>query len=462
LGLLLILTLLFSMLLFYLRQFKQPIYNKPTLLLLVAALLLLFLLLAKLISMIEFAGGSEAGSLISLLAPVPAASMLLSILLDRNTAFLSTCTLSVCMGIIAGGELLFSITALIGGIMGILAATRLYQRFQFIGASLWVAGANAVAVLAWGLIWHKSAAEIGVGVIFGAANGLLSSILAMGLMPFLESAFGVTTSIRLMELSNSNNPLLKRLMMEAPGTYNHSILVGNLAEAAADAIGANTMLVRVASYYHDVGKLKRPQFFIENQRPGDNPHDKLQPALSAMIITSHPVDGGRMLRQARMPQEVIDIVEQHHGDSRLNFFYRRALEQADYPELVEEADFRYQGKKPQTKEAGLVMLADSVQAAVQALNTSDRAVIEERVHEVIQSKIGAEDQLRQCPLTFRDLEQIEQSFLMVLSGMNHLRVSYGNEQDKAIEQALRQSQLAAANAARLPEGQTGETPYKPE
>lgn len=458
LGLLLILTLLFSMLLFYLRQFKQPIYNKPPLLLLVAALLLLFLLLAKLISMIEFGGGSDAGSLISLLAPVPAASMLLSILLDRNTAFLSTCTLSVCMGIIAGGELLFSVTALIGGIMGILAATRLYQRFQFIGASLWVAGANAISVVAWGLIWHKSAALIGVGVIFGAANGLLSSILAMGLMPFLESAFGVTTSIRLMELSNSNNPLLKRLMMEAPGTYNHSILVGNLAEAAADAIGANTMLVRVASYYHDIGKLKRPQFFSENQRPGDNPHDKLQPALSAMIITSHPVDGGRMLRQARMPQEVIDIVEQHHGDSRLNVFYRRALEQADYPELVEEADFRYQGKKPQTKEAGLVMLADSVQAAVQSLNTSDRTLIEAKVHEIIQSKMGEEDQLRQCPLTFRDLEQIEQSFLMVLAGMNHLRVSYGNPQDKAIEQALRQSQLAAAGAARLPEAKPGAAP----
>ena len=438
------------MLLFYLRQFKQPIYNRPTLLLLVAALILVFLLLAKLISLIEF-GDSDTGNLICLLAPVPAASMLLSILLDRNTAFLSTCTMAVCMGVIGGGELLYSVTALIGGIMGILAATRLYQRYQFVGASLWVAGANAIAVLAWGLIWRKSLTTIGVGVIFGVANGLLSSILAMGFMPFLESTFGVTTSIRLLELSNSNNPLLKRLMMEAPGTYNHSILVGNLAEAAADAIGANTLLVRVASYYHDVGKLKRPQFFSENQRPGDNPHDKLQPALSALIITSHPVDGGRMLRQARMPQEVVDIVEQHHGDSRLNVFYRRALEQADYPELVDEADFHYKGKKPQTKEAGLVMLADSVQAAVQSLNTSDRALIEAKVHEIIQSKAREEDQLRECPLTFRDLDQIEQSFLMVLSGMNHLRVSYGNEQDKAIEQALRQSLPGGAEAA-LPAG----------
>lgn len=460
LGLLLILTLLFSMLLFYMRQFKPHIYERPTLLLLVAALLLLFLLLAKLISLIEFGGDSETGRLICLLAPVPAASMLLSILLDRNTAFLSTCTLTVCMGIIAGGELLYAVTVLIGGIMGILAATRLYQRYQFVGASLWVAGANAIAVVAWGLIWRQSAAVIGVGVIFGVVNGLLSAILAMGLMPFLESTFGVTTSIRLLELSNSNNPLLKRLMMEAPGTYNHSILVGNLAEAAADAIGANTMLVRVASYYHDVGKLKRPQFFIENQRPGDNPHDKLQPALSAMIITAHPIDGSRMLQQARMPQEVVDIVEQHHGDSRLNYFYRRALEQADYPELVDETDFRYKGQKPQTKEAGLVMLADSVQAAVQALTTWDRAAIEERVHEVIQSKMGDEDQLRECPLTFRDLDQIEQSFLMVLSGMNHLRVSYGNEQDKAIEQALR-SQLDSAPGGE-PAGQLPATGSQPE
>ena len=454
LGLLLIITLLFSMLLFYMRQFKPHIYDRPTLLLLVAALVLFFLLLAKLISLIEFGGDPAFSQLICLLAPLPAASMLLSILLDRNTAFLSTCTLAVCMGIIAGGELLYSITALIGGIMGILAATRLYQRYQFVGASLWVAGANVVAITAWGLIWRQSATVIGVGVIFGLVNGMLSSIMAMGLMPFLESTFGVTTSIRLLELSNSNNPLLKRLMIEAPGTYNHSILVGNLAEAAADAIGANTLLVRVASYYHDVGKLKRPQFFIENQRPGDNPHDKLQPALSAMIITSHPVDGGRMLRQARMPQEVVDILEQHHGNSLLKVFYHRALEQADYPELVDEADFRYKGKRPQTKEAGLVMLADSVQAAVQALNTSDRAAIEEKVHEVIQSKANAEDQLAECPLTFRDLTQIEKSFLMVLSGINHLRVSYGNEQDKAIEQALRQAQLTQAAEGALPPAQT--------
>ncbi|MBR2783734.1 MAG: HDIG domain-containing protein [Firmicutes bacterium] len=441
LGLLLLLLLLFSMLLFYLRQFKQAIYNRPPLLLLVAALLLLFLLLAKLISLISFGPDPNTAQLVCLLAPFPACSMLLSILLDRNTAFLSTCTMSVCMGILAGGELLYSITVLIGGIMGILAATRLYQRYQFITASLWVAGANAVAVIAWGLIWRQNPTVIGVGVIYGLVNGVLSSILAMGLMPFLESTFGVTTSIRLLELSNSNNPLLKRLMMEAPGTYNHSILVGNLAEAAADAIGANTLLVRVAAYYHDIGKLKRPQFFSENQRPGDNPHDKLQPALSAMIITSHPVDGGRMLRQARMPQEVIDIVEQHHGDSRLNIFYRRALKQADYPELVDETDFRYKGRKPQTREAGLVMLADSVQAAVQSLNTSDRAAIEAKVHEIIQSKMGEEDQLRECPLTFRDLDQIEQSFLMVLAGMNHLRVSYGNEHDKAVEAAPKQIQL---------------------
>ena len=156
--------------------------------------------------------------------------------------------------------------------------------------------------------------------------------------------------------SNSNHPLLKRLMMEAPGTYNHSILVGNLAEAAADAIGANTLLVRVASYYHDIGKLKRPHFYIENQRPGENPHDKLQPGLSAMIITSHTTDGSKMLREEHFPEEIIDIVEQHHGNSVLKYFYNKAKEQALDPDEVKVADYRYKGRRPQTKEAALVML----------------------------------------------------------------------------------------------------------
>ena len=451
LGLALLVALLLNMFFFYLRQFKQSVYQRPSHLLLIAALLLLFLLLAKLISLVEFGSNPEAALLICLLAPLPAASMLLAVLLDRGVAIVGTCVLATAAGVIAQGELIYALTPLVGGLVGILASSRLSQRSQFVGASLWIAGANVAAVAAWGLIWGQPLPLLGVSAIFALVNGLLSAILAMGTLPFLETAFGVTTGIRLLELSNSNNPLLKRLMMEAPGTYNHSILVGNLAEAAADAIQANPLLVRAAAYYHDIGKLKRPHFFIENQRPGENPHDKLQPALSAMIITSHPVDGARMLREARIPQEIIDIVEQHHGNSLLLHFYRKAQEEAEFPESVAEADFRYKGRRPQTREAGLLMLADSVQAAVQALKTADRAALEQRVHEVIQNKLLTEDQLRECPLTLADLDAIEQSFLMVLSGINHLRISYPDEQDKAIENALltTATEVKAAGAAEV-------------
>ena len=199
--------------------------------------------------------------------------------------------------------------------------------------------------------------------------------------------------------------------------------MGNLAEAAADAIGANTLLVRVASYYHDIGKLKRPHFYIENQRPGENPHDKLQPGLSAMIITSHTTDGAKMLREERFPEEIIDIVEQHHGNTVLKYFYNKAKEMAADPDEVKASDYRYKGRRPQTKEAALVMLADSVQAAVQALNSQDSEKVKEKVYGVINAKVK-EGQLADCPLTFKDLESISQSFLMVLSGMNHQRINY--------------------------------------
>ena len=315
-----------------------------------------------------------------------------------------------------------------------ITAAHLNQRSQFVGASMWITLANLLLICALGMLWRSSYSAIAVGALFGLINGLLSAILAMGILPFLESAFHVTTVIRLLELSNSNHPLLKRMMTEAPGSYNHSILVGNLAEAAADAIGADALLVRVASYYHDIGKLKRPHFYIENQRPGENPHDKLQPALSAMIITSHVTDGIKMLREARFPEEIIDIVEQHHGNSLVSFFYHKAKEAALDPDEIKEEDYRYKGRRPQTKEAALVMLADSVQAAIQALQSGDPQAIENRVREVINGKI-ASDQLADCPLTFRDLEAVVQSFLTVIAGMNHHRISYPDEA-KALNTAI--------------------------
>lgn len=435
-GLLAVLALLFVLLFWFLRFYKKKIYSSLSSLLMLGIILILFLTLCKLLSLIEVNPNPDIAMLIGFLLPVPAAAMLIAVLLDQDTAIVSTVVLAVCVGVIMEGRIVFALLALSGGITAVLTTVRMNQRSQFVGASAWIILANLVLIGGWGLLWSESYQIILVGMLFGLINGLLSAILAMGVLPFLEGLFGVTTSIRLLELSNSNNLLLKKLMVEAPGTYNHSILVGNLAEAAADAIDANSLLVRVASYYHDIGKLKRPHFYIENQRIGENPHDKLQPAVSAMIITSHPVDGGKILREARFPQEITDIVEQHHGNSLLSYFYHKAKELSDTPELINEADFRYKGQKPQTREAALVMLADSVQAAVQALSADNRDTMEQRVREVIDGKLHGDDQLSDCPLTLRELEQITQSFLTVLSGMHHIRINYPGA-ESALDLALK-------------------------
>jgi len=291
--------------------------------------------------------------------------------------------------------------------------------------------ANIILIASWGFLWSQSSEAILSGMVIGAINGFLSTILVMGTLPYLESVFGVTTVVKLLELSNSNQPLLKRLMIEAPGTYNHSILVGNLAEAAADEVGADPLLVRVASYYHDIGKLKRPYFFIENQSSSDNPHDNLQVSLSALILTSHVKDGIDLLKENKFPKEIIDIVEQHHGTSLISYFYQKALENADDPVSIHKDDFRYTGRKPQTKEAALVLLADVVQAAVQSLIGDERSKIEAKVREVIKNKVD-DDQLHECPLTFKDLDIIANAFLMVLSGFNHQRIVYPEDVAKEV------------------------------
>lgn len=423
LGLLLVVAILFVLLFLYLKMFQPTIYKKISLIWLLGFIILLVLLVSKLISLISINNTNDFAQLIGYILPVGAAAMLVFVLLGRDTAIVSTIVLSVFVGIIMNGQYASMIIALVSGMTGVLCAIKLNQRSQFVGSSLYIALANAVVIIGWGLIQSQSISFIGVGLIFGLLNGLLSAILAMGILPFLESGFGVTTVIRLLELSNSNHPLLKRLMMEAPGTYNHSILVGNLAEAAAGAIGADTLLVRVASYYHDIGKLRRPYFFIENQHPGENPHDKLQPALSSMIITSHAVEGGQMLRESKFPEEIIDIVEQHHGTGVLSCFYYKALEMAEDKDKVRMDDYRYKGLRPQTREAGVVLLADSVQAAVQSLTNPSKSDIEQLVANVIKGKIG-DGQLQECPLTFKDLDTISQSFLMVLGGMYHSRIAY--------------------------------------
>lgn len=423
LGVLILVCVIYTLIIVYIRLYHPQTRGREANLVLMGTLINFNLLLCKLLSLITISYRPEIADQVGFLFPLAASSMLLAVLLGRGVAIFITVLMGVCVGLVMDGQLPFAAVAIVGGLTGIFRTSVLNQRGQFVSSSLYIAGANMIIIGAWGLINNSSFYLIGIGMLLGLIGGILSSILAVGILPFLESAFRITTVVRMLELSNSNHPLLKRLMMEAPGTYHHSILVGNLAEAAAEPVGADPQLVRAASYYHDIGKLRRPYFFIENQQPGENPHDKLQPTLSTLVIASHVKDGVEMLREYKFPEEIIDIVEQHHGTCILSYFYHKAKENAENPDEISKEDFRYPGPRPQTKEAALVMLADSVQAAVQSIDNPGKGQIEQIVREVVRSKME-DEQLQDCHLTFKDLEKIIQTFTMVLGGLHHARIVY--------------------------------------
>lgn len=357
--------------------------------------------------------------------PAAAASLLVAILLDGRLAILTAAELALLCAIMAGSELSFAVEAVAGSLAGILAVQKVSQRSDLIKAGLFVGGANVCIAWALGLIANAKPLEIVVDSAAGLLNGLLAAILAIGLLPFVETAFGITTPIRLLELANPNHPLLKRLLFEAPGTYHHSILVGNLAEAAADVVGADTLLVRVASYYHDVGKIKRPEFFIENQLLTCNPHDKMSPSLSALVITSHIKEGLELAREYKLPSAITEILRQHHGTTLVSYFYHQAAAGAE--DTVSEDSFRYDGPIPQTKEAALVMLADAAEAAVRSLTEPTLGKIEGLIRKIIKDRLH-DGQLDQSDLTLRDLDKTAETFTKVLTGIYHHRVPYPDKE----------------------------------
>ncbi len=264
-----------------------------------------------------------------------------------------------------------------------------------------------------------------------AAAGFIGALLGFALVIVLQRPLDITTDLRLLELGNPNEPILKRMLLEAPGTYQSSLMVSTLAEAAAEAIGERALLARLAGLYHDIGKLKRPGFFIENQFGGENPHDKLAPHLSALILAAHVTDGVEMARQLRLPQEIIDAIQQHHGTSLMTYFYHRAKEQAKPGEEVPESLFRYPGPKPQTKINAIVMLADSVEAAARTLDSYDPETIRQMVERVVQGKID-DGQLDEAPLTLREITKIKDQLTQTLVSMFHHRIPYPDQVEKAV------------------------------
>ncbi|SCG83612.1 putative protein yqfF [Proteiniborus sp. DW1] len=356
------------------------------------------------------------------LMPISVATMLISILINPKLAILVNLIMSIFIGTITVNDMNIMILLLIGGTVGTFAIINTHQRYNIVLTGLIVSTINILTISAFGFIHGVEFKEILYTSLYGALNGLFSAILTIGSLPLWENLFDILTPLKLLELSNPNQPLLRRLLVESPGTYHHSIIVGNLSEAAAEEVGGNPLVARVGAYYHDVGKLRRPFFFKENQYNGENPHDKINPSLSTLIITNHTKDGDELAKKYKLPSAIRDIIIQHHGQTLVAYFYHKALN-SENGDTVKAENFRYAGPKPQTKEAAIVMLADSVEAATRAMPEPTKGKIEGLVRQIIKDKLN-DGQLDECGLTLKDLNTIANTFVRVLLGIFHERIEY--------------------------------------
>jgi hypothetical protein len=355
--------------------------------------------------------------------PVAAGSMTICLFMGMRAAVPFALMTSICGAILFETKLTFFIYFFINSAMGAYWLRSCRERNVFIKAGVKIGLLNIIITTAL----RAYGSELFLGKltwdwIFGYIGGLSAGIVTAGITPLMEITFGYTTDIKLLELANLDKPVLHRLMLEAPGTYHHSVIVGSMVEAAASEIGANPLLAKVCGYYHDIGKMKNPLYFIENQQKGMNRHDKLAPSMSSLIIISHVKHGVEMAKKHKLGKAICDTIQQHHGSSMISFFYEKAKQQKG-EHAVNEDDFRYPGPKPQTREAGLVMLADVVEAASRALENPTPARIQGLVQRLI-NKIFSDGQLDNCELTLKDLHRIANKFNKILNGIHHHRIEY--------------------------------------
>lgn len=385
----------------------------------------LSILLMKFISLVS--GGFDVT--VAFLFPTALATMLVRLLVNDRAAVLITVMTAASAGVIfqegysSVMQMEITLYIIFGGFASLFFLGSMEKRSHILHA-VGVIGLVNMSFIAFYLLMTQSTyglSELLYYFIAALISALLSGALTMGLLPFFESAFSVLSSLRLIELSNPNHPLLKKLLMEAPGTYHHSVMVANLAEAACEEIGADGLLARVGCYYHDIGKTKRPAFFIENQMSGLNPHDSLPPEKSAEIIIAHTTDGAEMLKRYKMPQEIIDIALQHHGSSLLKFFYFKAKEEGKC--LDNDTKYRYPGPKPQTKEAAVISVADSVEAAVRSMKEPNAEKIQKLVRAIIDDRVQ-DNQFDECDISIKELKCIERVLCETLNGIFHSRIEY--------------------------------------
>jgi putative nucleotidyltransferase with HDIG domain len=360
--------------------------------------------------------------------PVAVATMLVRLVHSAETAVLFAVLVSLLSALEVGGRVEYAVFALAGSLIAARGVARVTQRGTVLRAGLRVGLAQFVVVGALSLLsGSPPLVPTAISMTLGFVGGALAGVFVSGLAPLVETVFSYTTDIKLLELANREQPLLRELELRAPGTYHHSMMVGHIAERAGESIGANALLARVAAYYHDIGKMRRPHFFIENMtiHGGENRHEKISPSMSARIIQAHVRDGLEYGRDESLASPIMDGIAQHHGTSIVRFFYEKAREQAD-PEkgvVVEEHDYRYPGPKPQTREAGILMLADSVEAAARTLSDNSPARVQQLVQRIINNYFR-DGQLDDCNLTLRDLHRIARSFIDTLSAIHHERIDY--------------------------------------
>jgi cyclic-di-AMP phosphodiesterase PgpH len=414
----------------YLQRFEAGIGSRPRNLALLSVLILIFAVAAK--AMIT------GRTVLPYVFPAAALPMLLAVLAGPHLAIIVASIFGILVGTLSGGSLELGVYAAAGGLVAALVLRRVERLDAFFRAGLYVALFNVAVILAFRLPGGVTdAVGIVTLVIAGIVNGVVAASLSIGGLYLIGSLFDVTTTLQLLELSRPHHPLLQLLLMKAPGTYHHTLMVATLAEQAAERIGADTLLVRVGAFYHDVGKTIHPYMFVENQMEGSNIHEKLEARTSAEIITRHIEDGLTLARRYRLPSRIRAFIPEHHGTMRISFLYQKAVQQAGGDaSKVNEQTFRYPGPKPQSKEAALVMLADGCEAAVRAARSASVEETGEIVRKVIADRAAC-DQLTECSLTFQDLKLIRESFTLTLQGMFHPRIQYPDAEELQARRAGR-------------------------
>ena len=367
------------------------------------------------------------------LIPFACAPILLTLLINYKISIVISILNVIVISIATGFDAQVMMLGVISSILGATLLKKMQQRNELLYSTLYLSIVGVIITVSTGILISSNLREVLIKSAITFIGGVLSGIFALGILPFLEGTFNEVTTLKLLELSNPNHPLLKKLLMEAPGTYHHSMLVANLAEMASEEVGANSVIVRIGSYYHDVGKTERPYFFGENQMGGENPHNHMTPNLSAKIIISHVKDGIELARKYNLPKVIKDIIGEHHGTTLVKYFYYTMKNNSENPEEVKEEDYRYPGPIPNSKEAGIIMLADSVEAAVRSIKEPSEDKIKEMINNIISDKLSC-GQLNDCNLTIKDIEKIKKCFLTALNGIYHHRIEYPKEKIKSLNE----------------------------